>query len=144
MLEFLDKHLAVINVVISVVFIIALYAIFGLLRKKIDKPRSFWLMYWALGSIVLLGALLLWSINIKLKYTFAGVAVGVMAGSDSLIYVGLMYFLAVLGVFYLWRKKLRKHISYCLTFWGLSIVLGYLLFKASIIIIKYCILLNYI
>ena len=143
MLEFSDKYLAVINVVISAIFIIILYVIFGLLRKKFDKPKLFWIMYWALGLIVLLGFLFLWSINIKLKYTFAYAAVGIMLGNDSLIYCSLMYFLAVLSIFYLWRKKLKKHISYCAIFWVLSIVLGYLLFKASIIIIKYFILLKY-
>ena len=67
MLEFSDKYLAVINAVISTVFIIILYVLFGLLRKKFDKLKSFWIIYWALGLIVLLGFLFLMSITIKMN-----------------------------------------------------------------------------
>jgi hypothetical protein len=143
MLEFSDKYLAVINAVISTVFIIILYVLFGLLRKKFDKLKSFWIIYWALGLIVLLGFLFLMSITIKMNYTFADVAVDVMLGNDVLLYCSLIYFFIMLSIFYLWYKRGNKHISYFVIFWVLSIVFGYLLFKASIMISKYFIILKY-
>jgi hypothetical protein len=144
MLEFLDKYLAVINAVIATASIIILYALFGLLRKKFDKPKSFWIIYWASSLIVLLGTIFLLSIYIKLNYTLAGHAVGINWGYNELLFYGLVYFLAVLGIFYLWYKKGKRPVSHAVIFWVLAIVLSYLLFKASILIIKYFIILKFL
>jgi len=114
------------------------------LRKKFDKPKSFWIIYWALGSIVLLGFLFLLSITIKLNYTFAGIAVGVMLENNFFLYCGLGYFFVMLSIFYLWYKRGKKHISHCVIFWVLSMVFGYLLFKASIMTLKYFMIVNII
>jgi len=127
-LGILDEFWVVKAAIMAIAYLIILFVIFRLVYKRLDKPRSYWTIYWLTG--IIFGFFLILGIMNQ------STSVYVLYSKNFLLYGGIIYFLIVLSLFYFWYKKSKKPISYCVIFWILSIIFGYLLPNAIIFIIK--------